>query len=466
MQNYTPMEIGQYAEVDGQYVFCQMTEEAEANHERYNQGLLTYKEVPVVRGTKHIELVYKDETMEEFKSQLGEIGDLDYHAMTAALAAEEKKTADQMFSQVNARISAPAINYDKVRSILAAEERKTTNYIVSHVLAGIQQPAIDYGKLASFLAAEDKKSTDQIISKAVGSIQQPTIDYDKLVIAFDSHSDGANVDAGPGLICVISLLLLILTVFGSLIMAIKGAGQETKKYTDALEKILTKCGASTDEDEVGLTEKEIKAGSSKETSREKSEDNGDSDDHEEIDESDDQKGSDESEDSEDNEDSDDDAEMKNIAATNITNSVPTFTEYVHGKAKLHSSTPEPTATPGPTVSLDKAKVVTDDLSGFKNPAERELVEDMLLDATLDIMEFGDRVPSQERDALRAPEARKRGLDLVDKICVKGKQYTDKAKRVTGVISSNTHALERKYKETLDKGYNSGPSALKRCCGEA
>ena len=445
LQDYKSMKNGQYAETDGQYVFCQTNEEAKINHERYHQGLLTYKDIPVAKSTKHIELVYKDKTTQTFKSHLGDVGYLDYQAMAAALADEEKKTTDQMVSQVLGRNLEPAINYDKLAAMLAVEERKTTDQIVSHVLAYIQQPAIDYGKLTSFLAAEEKKSTNQIISQAIGILQQPTIDYDELVIAFDPNMDGANIDAGPGLISAILMLVLMLTVFGCLIMAIKRAGAKPKRCTDALNKLLKRCGTSTDENDAGLTEEGANCGSSKETSSEESEDN---DDHEDSDESDD---------SEDN----DESEVITTATITI-KSVPTFSEYVHEKAKSRpSSMPKPTMTSGATVSLGKAKVITDALSGFKDPAERKLVEDMLLDATYDIMNFGEQISQQYRKSLPAPDSRKRGLDFVDQICKKGKQYTDKAKRDAGVagLDKSTPGLEKQYQETLDKGYNTGAAAV-------
>lgn len=347
-------------------------EEAKANHERYHQSLLTYKEVPVMRSTKHVELVYKDETMQKFKSDLGDIGDLDYQAMAAALAAEERKTTDQMVSQVIARIPAPVINYDKLASMLSAEDRKTTDQIVSQVLAGIQQPAIDYGKLASFLAAEQKKSRDQIISQAIASIQQPTIDYDKLVIAFDHHSDGADTYADQSWTQIIIILVTFLAAIVSGIMAVKEHREEKKKLNDRYEK-LKKWAAEGDKDDTDLTLKESEANDSKERSSEESD--GD-------------------EDNENNENT--------TATTHTIKSVPTFTQYVHGPAKPHPfSKQEPTTTSSATASLDKFKVVTDDLFGFKDPAERELVKDMLIDAMVDTMEHGDWVSSLYRESVPA-----------------------------------------------------------------
>ena len=203
-------------------------------------------------------------------------------------------------------------------------------------------------------------------------------------------------------------------------MAVKEHREEGKKRKGRYEK-LKKWTVSGDKHDTGLREKKTEGIAIKEMSGGSCED----------DEDDKNK---------------DDSEVKVTTTAETLKSVPSFTEYVHGKAKSHPS------------FLEKAKVVDDDLSGFRNPAERELVEDMLLDAMLDIMEHGDRVSLQYRESLRAPKFRKRGLDLVDKICEKGKQYTNKAKRVAGVagVDKTMPGLERKYKETLDKGLSYRP----------
>ena len=83
-----------------------------------------------------------------------------------------------------------------------------------------------------------------------------------------------------------------------------------------------------------------------------------------------------------------------------------------------------------------------------------------IDAMVDIMDHGDWACRQHIESPRAPKARKRGLDLVNKICAKGKQHTNKTKRAAGIadVDNNTHRLEEKYKEITDKSHSTGASA--------
>lgn len=359
------LHVGDHAKTGDSYIFCMTPEEAKKNTKDFEQGLITVREVPVVKKSTKVEIVYAEEILKAYAG--------------------------------------------------------TANF--------------NYKAMAEALVVERKEFDDQIVSQVVAGAQQSVIDYDKLAVSLDRHIAGA--DADPSFASVLPMLVLIFTAVGYLMMFIKQARGESKRYTEALEKVLQKWDASSDKDDTGSTSKKTEGCSSDETSVEEQEE-------------------DDSDDSDDRDNSKD-SEVEITATTNTTKSVPTFTEYVHGKAKPRSTKQEPTTTSGATASPDKAKVVGGDLSGFKNPAERELVEDMLIDAMVDIMEHGDRVSLQYRESLRAPEARKKGLDLVNKICAKGKQYTDKAKRVAG-IDGSTHALEKKYKDTLDRDYNAGASS--------